>query len=137
MREWLLAALGACLCWGGWSLLPKLTTKYMSPQSAIIYQVGGGILVALIALSRLNYQIEGNPKGILFALTGGILEVLGILLYIQAVSAGGNVSLVSAISALYPIITVLLAYSLLGEVITLKQGIGITLALLAVVLIVG
>ena len=51
MKEWILPTVGTFICWGLWSFIPKITTKYIDPKSAIVYEVIGGMLLSLIILS--------------------------------------------------------------------------------------
>jgi len=39
MKQWLLPTFGAFVLWGLWSFIPKITTKYISPKSAIVFEV--------------------------------------------------------------------------------------------------
>ncbi len=45
MKEWILPTVATFICWGLWSFIPKITTKYIDPKSAIIYEVVGGIVL--------------------------------------------------------------------------------------------
>jgi transporter family protein len=58
------------------------------------------------------------------------------LAYLFAVSRG-PVTIISTVTALYPILAVLLAYLFLNEPISVKQGLGILLGPVAIVLISG
>ncbi|MFH1242723.1 MAG: EamA family transporter [Pseudomonadota bacterium] len=134
MKEWILPTFGAFILWGFWGFIPKVTTRYIDPRSAIVYEVLGGILVATVVFCLLNFRLETHPKGILLAITTGVLGFLGALLFLVAVSKG-PVTLVATLSALYPVISITLAVFLLNETVTLKQGVGIVFALIAMILV--
>ena len=134
MREWLLPAMGTFVAWGLWGFIPKLTTGYISPRSAIVYEVFGGILVGLGALYSLSFRLELIPRGIALGTTTGLLGFLGGLGFLYAVSKG-PVTPVVALTGLYPALSIILALLILHEPIALKQGIGIVLALIAMFLI--
>jgi bacterial/archaeal transporter family protein len=134
MKDWMLPTLGAMLCWGVWGFIPKLTTRYLSPQSAIVYEVLGAICLAVIALFSLKFQPDYHPMGMFLAVMTGMLGFLGAFCFLSAVSTG-PVTLVATLSALYPVISVLLAVTFLHESITLRQVFGIALALAAVILV--
>jgi len=134
MKEWVFPALGTFIFWGFWGFVPKITTRYISPKSAIVYEVLGGFLVAIIVMYSMNFRPEINPKGFAMAITTGVFGFLGALCYLLAVSKG-PVSLVVTLTALYPVLSVLLAVIILNEPITLKQGVGIILAVGAMLLI--
>ena len=133
--DWLWPTFGSFIFWGLWGFIPKITTKYIDPKSAIFYEALGGLLLATIVLFYLNFQLDIHPKGIFLAICTGFLGFLGALCFLMAV-ARGPVLLVAPLSALYPIVTICLATSFLNETLTLKQGVGIGLALLSVLLVV-
>ena len=134
MKEWILPTAGAFICWGIWGFLPKITVKYIDPRSAAVYGVLGGIIVAIIILILLKFRIEANPIGISSAVATGLLGSLGALLFLYAVNKG-PVSLIVTLSALYPVLTILLAVLFLGETVSMRQGLGIILAFAAIGLI--
>jgi transporter family protein len=134
MKAWLFPTLLTLLAWGLWAFLPKVATKYIDPQSSIIYQVLGGILVGLGVLISLKFQIQFNMPGFSLSLAIGILGFLGAFTYLVAVSRG-PLSLVAPITALYPMFAILLGLLFLNETITIKQAAGIGLSLVAIYLI--
>jgi bacterial/archaeal transporter family protein len=136
MKDWMLPTLGAMICWGFWGFIPKLTTRYLSPQSAIIYEVVGAMCLAAIALVSFKFQPDVHPTGIFLAIMTGMLGFLGAFCFLSAVSTG-PVTLVATLSALYPVISIVLAVAFLHESISLRQGIGIVLALVAMILVAG
>lgn len=136
MRDWILPTFGAFVCWGLWSFLPKITTRHIDPQSAIVYEVMGGIVLVAILLTVFKVQPVVNPIGIALAVTTGLIGFTGAFFFLTAMSRG-PVTLVATLSALYPIVSILLAVFLLHETVNLKQSIGIFLALISVFLIAG
>lgn len=134
MKSWFLPSVLALLFWGVWAYLPKLTTRYIDPKSAMIFEVLGAMLVALIVLMSMDFKPDLNPKGVGLAVLTGVFGVCGALAYLYAVSKG-PVSLVSIATAMYPIITVFLAWGLLKETLGLKQLAGVVLGLFALWLI--
>ncbi len=134
MKQWLLPTFGAFVLWGVSSFIPKITTKYISPKSALLFEVVGGIIIATIILCSLKFRPDIHPKGVLLAITNGILLYTAALFFLYAASKG-PISLVAILSALYPVIAVVLAMIFLKEPISLKQGLGIVLALGSMILI--
>jgi transporter family protein len=126
----------AMVTFGAWGFFPKLAVNYISPQSALIYQVIGGLFVGIVGLAMLNFKPETHPMGILYALLTGITGVLGTLFYYAAASRG-QISVVASLTALYPLITILLAIIFLHETLVLKQVIGLCFAVAAIVLLAG
>ena len=134
MKEWLLPTFGTIVFWGLWGFIPKITTKYISPKSAIVFETLGGLILGIIILFSLKFKPDIHPKGVLLAILTGLLGFAGALCFLYA-ALKGPISLVAILSALSPVITVVLAMFFLNETITIKQGLGIVLGLGAVVLI--
>lgn len=136
MNSWFIWTLLAMITFGAWGFFPKLAVNFISPQSAVIYQVIGGMLVGIVGLGLVNFKPETHPLGILFALLTGITGVLGTLFYYAAASRG-QISIVASLTALYPLITIMLAIVFLHEALVLKQVIGLCFAVAAIILLAG
>lgn len=134
MKQWLLPTFGAFFLWGLWSFIPKITTKYISPKSAVLFEAMGGVLIAVTVLFSVKFKPDIHPIGVLLATTTGILGVAGALCFLYAASKG-PISLIAVLSALYPVITIVLAMFFLNESISIKQCLGIALGLGAMILI--
>ena len=133
MKAWLLPASMTMICWGIWGFIPKITTRYINPLSASVFEGLGSAIFAIIILFSLSFKPEIHPKGVSLAFITGILGMLGALFYLFAMPKG-KVSVIATMTALNPIITIGLAYFILQEPITLKEGIGMVFALIAIVL---
>ena len=134
MNSWVIFAILAMIVWGFWGFFPKLATNYISPKSVLVYEVIGAIIVGVAVLFLINFKPEVNAKGITFAILTGIAGTLGALFFIFAVSRG-ETSVVVTTTALYPLITIILAFLILKEPITMKQGIGMIFAFAAMMLL--
>ncbi len=134
MKEWIFPTLGTFVLWGLWSFVPKITIKYISPKSAILFEVLGGIIFGIIVLISMQFKPDFHPKGALLATSTGIVGFAGALCFLYAASKG-PISLVAVLSALYPIIAIVLAVFFLNETITIKQGLGIVLGIVAMALL--
>lgn len=133
MQSWLIPASAALIIYGLWGFFPKLAVSYISPASALIYEIGGAMLVGLASLFWVGFQPETHPKGILFAVLTGVAGMLGTLFFFAAASRG-KISVVVSMTALYPIITIILAAIFLHESITVQQVLGMLCAVAAIVL---
>ena len=134
MESWFIWTVLAMITFGFWGFFPKLAVNYISPQSALIYQVLGGMVVGLIALVTAGFKPEIQPMGMLYAFLTGITGVLGTLFYYAATSRG-QLTIVVSLTALYPLITILLAFIFLHETISLKQTVRLFFALTAIILL--
>ena len=134
MRGWLLNSLTALVCFGLWAFLPKIAVKYINPKSALIYEVLGGILVTAVVWLSIDKGIDHDLRGIVPALLTGIIGYLGMFYFLHAVNMG-KVSVVASLTAVYPVVTILLAAIILKEKITSIQYIGIFFATTGVALL--
>ncbi len=133
MESWLTTAFIAFLLFGLWGFFPKLAVQYINPASAIIYQVAGTMVVALLALKLVDFRPEVHPKGILFAVLTGVTGMLGTLFFLYSLRTG-KVSIVATLTALYPLLTITLAHIVLHEQISARQVVAIILAMASLVL---
>lgn len=133
MGEGMTAAIIAWMLFGLWGFFPKLAMNYISPRSAIVYEVAGTMVVGLLALALVGFRPEVNAKGILFAVLTGVTGLLGTLFFFYAVRSA-KVSVVVSLTALYPMITILLALIFLREPISIRQLLAIILAMAALLL---
>ena len=125
------------LAWGLWGFLGKYALKYISPLSLILFETIGAIIVQIVVLIFLFYskqKFDTNATGISIAMLVAIFGVLGTILFFFTLSKT-KASILVPLTALYPVITVLLSFILLKEKVDLVQGIGIVLAVVASVLL--
>ncbi len=134
MNSWLPPALAALLVWGLWGFLPKITVRYLDPRSAMMFQIIGAVLMGLIVLFLGRFSVRVHPVGIGIAVATGMVGSAGALFFLYAVQKG-PVALVATVSALYPVISVILALFFLHETLTLRQCLGIAFAVIGMILI--
>jgi transporter family protein len=131
MHSWLPPTLTGLVLFGLWGFFPKLTVAYLDAKSALVYQTIGSVLVGLLVLFSLKMQPAFNLRGMIFAILTGIAGVSGTLCFFAAASRG-RISLVVSVTALYPMITIILAAIFLREPITARQVTGMASALVAI-----
>jgi len=91
------------------------------------------ILVLVVTRPKVVRELDRNT---LYAYAAGVAGAAGFLLYLLAVT-DHDASIVSSITALYPIVPVVLGYALLKEKLTPLNYAGVALALVAVFLLSG
>jgi len=133
MKTWILPASITLICWGFWAFIPKITTRYISPMSAVVYESIGALAMGVIVLAMIDFRPDVNARGIFPAILTGMLGMTGCLGFLFAVRSG-KVSVVAMFTSLSPLITIALGYFVLNESITLKEGLGILSAFIAIVL---
>lgn len=132
MNNYLYLSIIALLLWGLWGFFPKLATKYTDPKSVLIFSIFGSCLVGLVLLIYSGLKLNINIKGTIFGVLTGIAGASGALFFLDAISKE-KASVVVTLTALYPLITILLSITILKEHITTKEILGIFFALLAMI----
>lgn len=127
-REWLLLCAACLLLWGIWGFLSKLLADSVGAVAGQILFTLGMIPPALVALRRLPPRaLVSSPRGVAYGLSNGLLTGLGTLAFMRALESG-PAALVSPAIATYPLVTVAIAMTTLGERITLIQTTGAVIA---------
>jgi drug/metabolite transporter (DMT)-like permease len=99
---------------------------------ALVKLTAGAFLVAVILVARQAWRV---PRPVLPAAMGvAALDITGNGLYLLAAQAGA-LAVAAVLSSLYPVVTVILAVAILHERVTRAHLVGITAAIVAIVLI--
>ena len=130
---WFWYSLIAVLFWGAWAILSKIGSEGVPVETTQFLFTVGAIPVALVLLAAKRFKISRNSKGVAYSLGNGIASGLGMLALYAALRSGGNTSVIMVTTALYPMITVLLAFLILRERLTKLQLMGLVLAGVAMV----
>ena len=130
MKIWYFYAVMTVVTWGLWGVFSKLASNYTKPRQALLFQTVGVIAFALLVLVLENFKIEWNLAGFTWAALGGFFAFVGFLTFFAALEKG-SASTVVTLSALYPLVTILISIAFLHERLTTRQGVGIALALVA------
>jgi transporter family protein len=131
--NWLAAAFLSLCSFGLWGFFTKLAVLHIDSKSALIYQTLGVAVIGFMTLALVNFKPAVEIKGLSYAIVTGMAYGIGCLFYFIAASKGKIITVVT-LTALYPLVTILLAYLLLKETVTVKQCIGIGFAFLAIAL---
>lgn len=134
LSSWWGLTLIAVLFYGLWAFFPKLAVHYLPPRSALVYETLGIALLVPLTLLMVRFRPVVEGRGILFAMLTGIVGTIGTLFFMAALTKG-KTAVVVTMTALYPVVAIILAYLFLRETVTVRQGVGIGLALLAIALL--
>lgn len=131
--NWLVWSLITLVMWGIWGIFVKLSSISLDWKQYMI--ISAIALVIIYSAIYLYYRpkITWETNGFYYALVAGVVVAFGTASFYLALESG-KPSLVITITALYPIVTIILAYFFLHEQVTLVQIAGIVLALIAIVL---
>jgi drug/metabolite transporter (DMT)-like permease len=133
MPAWLIWTLSALVSWGLWAVLSKLLGDALSAEQSQTLSTLGllPILVPLAFSKRANLR-RASRQGLLLALLGGLVSCFGNIVYYAALARGDKVAAVVTLSALYPLVTILLAVLILRERLNLTQIAGIAMSIIAI-----
>jgi uncharacterized membrane protein len=133
MHKWLLYSILTILLWGAWGAVSKVIGTVMSASQTQVLSTLG-LLPILLALSFSKTKATNKVLGITYALVAGLLVAAGNLALFKALNLGGKASTVIPLTALYPLVTVILATIVLNEKPNWIQLSGIGVALIAIYL---
>ncbi len=134
MRTWHLYALLTVLMWGIWGVFSKFASASAKPRQVLIFQSLGVVAFALLVLGLERFKVEWSVRGFSWSFAAGFFTFIGFLTFFAALEQG-KASTVVTLSALYPVVTILLSMIFLREKISLREGVGIVFALIASVLL--
>src|SRR5271156_4411380 len=121
LKAWYVYALLTILTWGLWGVFSKLASNYSKPKQALLFQTAGVLAFAVVVLCMEKFRIEWSLPGFSWAALGGFFAFVGFLTFFAALDEG-KASTVVTLSALYPLVTILLSIVFLHEKLTARQG---------------
>jgi transporter family protein len=137
MPRWLAFSLLTILVWGSWGAVSKVASEGVDANTNQVFFTFGLLpLIAIVWRSPRNAGGgAGRRSGIGWAFLTGILGGTGNIAFFHALVMGGKASIVSPVTALFPLVTVILAVTFLHERLGMAQKIGLALALVAIYLL--
>jgi drug/metabolite transporter (DMT)-like permease len=133
MPRWLIWTLVALVSWGFWAVLLTPIGKKLSPAHSQALSTIGLLPVAAALIGSRRLSASGSAgRGALLAFAAGALTCAGNVFYYRALQMGENAAAVIALTAIYPLVTVILAIVLLREKLNKVQLAGIILSLAAI-----
>ena len=141
LPPWLAYCLLTIVFWGLWGVQSKLILEEISSLSnQVLFTPGLMMLVGLLwlRLRKSRSTVTGSLKlGIFFAFLTGVCGGVGNIAFFEALTNGRQASIVVPLTALYPMVTVLLAMIFLGEKMNRYQWVGLGLAIGAIIILGG
>jgi bacterial/archaeal transporter family protein len=137
MPRWLAFSLVTILLWGAWGAVSKVSSDGVDANTNQIFFTFGLLPLILIVWRSPRNAGGGDArrKGVAWAFLTGILGGTGNIAFFHALAMGGKASIVAPVTALFPLVTVILAVTLLRERIGTAQKFGLALALVAIYLL--
>lgn len=136
MPAWLAYSLLTVVVWGIWGAVSKIVSDRLDANTNQVF-FSLGLLPLMLVVLR-SPRIRGGERrraGMAWAFLTGILGGTGNLAFFQALVIGGQASIVVPATALYPLVTVVLAALFLHERMHRMQQAGLVLALAAIYLL--
>lgn len=93
----------------------------------------GTLPVAAAVLVASRFRLGSSVRGATYGVANGVLSGIGGIALFAAYRAGGNASVITTATALYPMVTVVLAVLILRERLTWVQMIGLGFAAIAII----
>jgi uncharacterized membrane protein len=132
---WLMMTLVVFLFWGVQAYVMKLATSTMSAESVFFYMMATGVALSPVALAMTDFALPVNWgwNGPGLALLIQVLNAIGALTIVYALRYGKAI-IVVPMTALAPVITIVLSLMLYGVIPGTTMILGILVATIAMYL---
>jgi len=136
LPAWLTHSLLTVLLWGAWGAVSKVASgKVDANTNQIFFTLGLLPLVPFVLRARGTATGSRLRAGVAWAFLTGILGGVGNIAFFHSLAIGGNASIVVPATALFPVVTVILAVTVLRERISKLQWLGLVVAFAAIYLL--
>jgi uncharacterized membrane protein len=132
--NWLVASLVALISWGVWGLFVKQALKYSTWSQVFVVSSIATLGASLAIFLLMKPEISVTSQGFGYSLVAGFASAIAVVAFYSAMNSG-KVSIVVPLTALSPIVTVVLSYLILSERISPIKGIGVALAMISILLL--
>lgn len=132
--KWFWYSLLCVACWSAWTLFAKLGSEDIPAVTMQFLFPFGCLPVAIVLLGSRRFRFEKSGRGIFYGVANGLLAGIGGLALFAAYRTGGNTAVITAATALYPLVTVFLAVAMLREKLTRLHILGLIFAAAAFIL---
>ncbi|MGH9325282.1 MAG: EamA family transporter [Terriglobia bacterium] len=130
LPPWSWLAVIVLITWGIVGLFQKLSTNYLSAETAFAWVVVGFFALDPWLVSKTPI-LHYSEKSLTWALLSAFFNGLGAWAILAAMKSGGKAAIVVPLTALYPVVTAFFAVIVLNEAITRTQAGGILCGLIA------
>jgi transporter family protein len=136
LPSWLALSLLTIVLWGVWGATSKIVSNDIDAyMNQILFTIGLMPLILLVLRSRRLAGGNDRKRGIFYAFITGILGGTGNIAFFKSLTLGGQASVVVPMTAMSPLVTVLMALALLREKLSMSQKIGLGIAFVAIYLL--
>jgi transporter family protein len=136
LPAWMLLSLLTVFLWGAWGLESKFIVERISPLlNQVIFPLGFLPALTWVLLSKNVRKGSNRTRGAFWAFLTGILGGTGNIAFLASLASGGKAAIVVPLVGLAPLVTVILAASVLKESVTRLQVVGLALAIISIYLL--
>lgn len=123
------------ICWGAGSFFYKLANDNLHP--ILVSSLVSALYIVLIPLGILVFKVplNFNFSGTLFGLLGGLATCIASLSFFFILRNGGEVGTATAVTSLFPAVTLILSVIFLKEPLSWYKIVGCALALVSIYLL--
>jgi len=132
--SWYLPSMVSLLLYGCWCYWGARASSLIAPLSTTFYSSLGVLFSGLLPLILLGFKPELSAKGSMYGLLNGFANGIACIFFIMALRKGPAMPVI-LVTSMYPFITLVLCMVFLKQGLTLKQGIGMVFALIALILL--
>jgi uncharacterized membrane protein len=132
--RWFWYAVLAIFSWAGWVFSAKFGSDQLPPNTEQFMAAFGFLLLGLVVFASMRFRIERSRKGLVYGVCCGVLLASGAIASFAAYRTGANTAVVTTLTAMYPMVTVVLAVLILRERLNRYQSLGILFAIAAMVI---
>jgi bacterial/archaeal transporter family protein len=133
LSSWYYPSIIALCLYGAWGYWGTRASNFINPLSITFYSSIGVLISGLIALILLDFKPDLCAKGSLYGLLNGLASGVACIFFILALRNGPTMPVV-LVTSMYPMITLMLCIIFLKQGLTLKQGLGMIFAIIALAL---
>ena len=134
MDGWILPAIAALVLWGIVGILQKLGSNRLGADALLLWVSVGYVAMLPVVLWRSG-SWPAAAHAWLLGIVAGSVNGLGTWLLFRSLEHGAKASVAVPLTALYPMVTVVLAFVFLDERLSLREWLGVALAVCGGVLL--
>jgi drug/metabolite transporter (DMT)-like permease len=130
----LIYAILSLSCYSFWGVLNGLVIKQTEPYSGLFYSSLGYLLSGLFSLYFVNFQPKLSLASFGSSILLGLATGFGGLFLLLAIKKFGNSSVLVALTATYPIASLVFNYYVFNELVSIQQICGCVIVVIGIVL---
>ena len=129
--QWLRLSMLCMGLYGLWGFWGAKAARLIDPKSVLFFSSLGTMIIGVLCFYLLHFRPAVTAKGVTFSILTGVCTGLGTIFFIAALRQGPVIPVVMT-TALYPVVTLVLAVIFLHDHLTLTQWAGVIFSLIAI-----